>query len=56
MILLPTYKLMAFNDDDVTFIFNGGIYDLSIGFLRYWLTSSIEHGLDKSGIYVRRTK
>ncbi len=56
MILIPTYKLMAFNDDDVTFVFTGGVYDLSLGKLRHWLIKSSDTNLDKSGIYVRRTK
>lgn len=56
MILLPTYNLMLFSDDDVTFEFNKGIYDLSIGHLRHWLTSPNVYGLVESDMYVRRTR
>lgn len=58
MTLLPTYKLWAFSDvdDDTTFVFNGSMYDITVGYLRYGVNSPYLKCLDNCGIYIRRTK
>lgn len=56
MTLIPTYSMNFFEDNDVTFVFIGGVYDIHLGKLRHWLDKPSGIDLGKSDIYVRRTK